>query len=277
MIYVNLKGSIGNQLFQFAAALRLAKGNIDVIQFLSSNLPPRVYAIDQLMPAEFLPKLANEPAEALMKNSNAVYVLNDHNDGYCSDQALLDAHVDVTTNDILLDGYFQSGKNLSILRAYFLSTNNLYSLPLYDELRDGCSRQAIIHMCGRDYLRPDFQKELGLINLSYVDRAIALLIDEVDDFVIYTETAHPLESYKEKTFIKIGVEFDEIKIFKELLRAETLIVSNSSLSITAAAISLTIKKLIRPARWSRKYLSDSLTDKFHSRVVVLPNSFYPIN
>jgi hypothetical protein len=33
MIILNLKGGIGNQIFQLGAAIRLAKGRIDLIKF----------------------------------------------------------------------------------------------------------------------------------------------------------------------------------------------------------------------------------------------------
>jgi hypothetical protein len=85
-----LKGGLGNQLFQFGAALRLARGDIKKIKFYLDQLGHRKFRFPEIFPVEALPAiLPNFEFQEIVKRGEAK-LINDVNDNPYANQNLLD-------------------------------------------------------------------------------------------------------------------------------------------------------------------------------------------
>lgn len=272
MICLSLAGGLGNQLFQLGAALRLARGNTKYIKLDVTDLGGRAYELPKIIPERLLPARFSDDEVKQFKSVSPVYVIPEAEGGYFSDQKLLDLQIDFSSTNIFLRGYFQSWRNVSELKKYlnlhnsaFLNYNSL--MPIED--------RVIIHYRQGDYLKLNVQHELGLLNLSYIDRAIYNLKNKYDLFEIHSEEVGLLAAYKEKKGVKVIIDSDSIATFQTFLSAKTIVIPNSSFSLCAAYLSPFNALTLRPAVWSRKYVADDLTTDFPSTLMYLSNSFYP--
>ena len=276
MIFVNLRGGLGNQLFQLGASLRLAKGEISNICLNTEYLGSRAFEISKWIDGSNLPAVIQRFEAGMLSNAEKTYLIKDPESGPYSDQSLLDAAVDVSKVDVILDGYFQSGLNLKSLRNYVYGgpradCNNLFRLTM-----GVAEKECSIHYRVGDYENIDVQQVLGMVNLSYVDRAISIIQHKYDQINIYSEPNDLLGAYSEKRGLTLKVNLSSDEVFSKLLKSETLVICNSSFSLSAAYLSNSLKTLFRPARWSRKYGVDSLTDSLDTDVRYVSNSFFKI-
>ena len=179
MIYLCLKGRFGNQLYQLGAALRLAKNNLNLIKINLRYLSnPGEYRLEELLNKEDLPLFVSDAEIQQASSANKTYYLQDSTRGAFFDQPLLDSQIDLNNYHVILDGYYQSGKNLSVLREYAYKESILARSPLLSQINPLPKETLVAHYRMGDYLKPDVQKEIGLINLSYLDSAIEKLWDK---------------------------------------------------------------------------------------------------
>jgi hypothetical protein len=275
MILVNLRGGLGNQLFQLGAALRLSRGSISNICLNTEHLGDRSFEISKWIESNKIPSTVPKANVSLFSNPSKVFLINDAPSGPFSDQHLLDSIIDTSSVDIVLDGYFQSGLNLLSLRNHVFSSSCSESVSSFTGITSDRKKTCSIHYRSGDYFRIDVQKEIGLINLAYLDRAISNLYDKYETINIYSEPNDLLQSYAEKNGLSLQLGLPAENVFQELVTSETLVICNSSFALAAAFLSKSLQMLVRPARWSRNYLNDSLTDHFtFCEVRKLSNSFY---
>jgi hypothetical protein len=277
MIFVNLRGGLGNQLFQLGAALRLTKGDVSSIRLNVEHLGNRAYEINKWIHETNLPPIILRIDSESLSNEGKTYLIKDPESGPYSDQTLLDANIDSALTNVILDGYFQSGINLASLRKHVLLGDGAKLNKVVQLSNEVDTSSCSIHYRVGDYQNIDVQQVLGMVNLSYVDRAISILQDQFDQITIYSEPNDLLQAYSEKKGLVLNVGLSAEDVFSKLLTSETLIICNSSFSLSAAYLSNSIKKLFRPARWSRKYGNDNLTDTLNIDVRFLSNSFYSIS
>jgi hypothetical protein len=273
MICLSLSGGLGNQLFQLGAALRLARNNIEHITIDATNLGGRGYDLPKIFGEQILPPQLSIEELNQFKAQAPLYGIGDPEGGYFVDQKLLDSTVDFSSTHVYLRGYFQSGKNLTALKQYIDQHKHL--IEIYKTLKP-IRDKAIIHYRQGDYLKLDVQQEMGLINLSYIDRAIYHLKDHHQMFEIYSDELGLLQAYEEKNGVNVVVGNNPIETFTTFLSATTLVVPNSSFSLCAAYLSPYNLETYRPAIWSRKYVFDELTSQLKSKIITIPNSFYPL-
>ncbi len=267
MIILNLKGGIGNQIFQLGAAIRLAKGNINLIKFKKDLLNEnQKNLLHKIFPKENLP----ENYDNNLIQEKSIYMVGDSSEGPFSDQENLDLDINCKENNIVLDGYFQSHDNLFHLKKWIFESQ-LTLVPIASSFSD---RTLVMHYRQGDYLRRDVQKELGLINLSYIDRAISLFKEKIDKVIIHSDDMNLLNRYENLDNMEIKISENEIDSFSDFLGAKNLVIPNSTFSLAAAVISKDLNLLVRPFRWSRKYLDDDLTAGFDKKLILLSNSFY---
>jgi hypothetical protein len=275
MIYLCLKGGLGNQLFQFGAALRLAKLNGHLIKINPKNLQAggRVH-LGEILGGGAFPELATQHDFNESSKKSKVYAIQDTVKGPFIDQPLLDIDIDLEENDVVLDGYFQSGKNMAALSQYIKINKEIFSDSVVTNLSPLPEGSVVAHYRMGDYLNLDVQKNLGLINLSYLDSAIEELWDQKQDLLLFSDGEEILKRYQSRPKIKITVGGDMRIAYKAMLEANILIVPNSTFSLSAAFISEHLTKVCRPLRWSRQYINDDLTLGINKHEIRMSNSFY---
>ena len=151
--------------------------------------------------------------------------------------------------------------------------SQLTILPIASSFSD---RTLVIHYKQGDYLNKDVQKELGIINLTYIDRAISIFKEKIDKIIIHSDDMNLLNRYENLDNFEIKFSINEIDSLSDFLGARNLVISNSTFSLAVAAISKDLNLLVRPSRWSKKYLDDDLTSGFDKNILLLSNSFYCI-
>jgi hypothetical protein len=273
MIYTVLKGGLGNQLFQFGAALRLAKGNIDLIRFAFNSGPDRPYRLAVLFDAHLLPKIiSDDEILKIQKEAEQLIFINDQTFGEFKDCPNLDESL-IEGRDYLIDGYFQSGNNLRALKEHLRShsfkfkTQNTYVEKKYS--------QVIAHYRLGDYAKADVQESIGILNVGYLDSIISQYVSNDQIVDIFTDDPIFKSKYPNLSNLRIFTGGDDIEVFHAFLNAETLIAANSTFSLCAGLLSDTNKVLYRPAFWTRNLLSDDLCLGFEDKDIrLISNSFY---
>ena len=277
MIYLYLKGRFGNQLYQLGAALRLAKKNVNLIKINLRDLPnPGEFRLDELLSKEDLPGFITDAEMPLSPISGQTYSLRDTVNGAFFDQPLLDTQIDLMSNNVILEGYYQSGKNMAVLREYLYQDEVFARSPLLTQIKPLPSETIVAHYRMGDYLQPDVQGILGLINLSYLDNAIEKLWDRKNELIIFSDGDEVRKRYENKIGVRVETGGSDIDTYKTMLAASTLIVPNSTFSLSAGFLSPHAKKICRPLLWSRKYLSDDLSIGIQTKVLNESNTFYSL-
>jgi hypothetical protein len=271
LILLRLKGGLGNQLFQLGAAIRLAKFDTSLIRLDKSLLSDSQKTIlnELINKPDLIPKaIENEELELFKSDAKKIFSISDSDNGPFSDNSQLDWEVDFNAINILLEGYFQCDKNIYALKKHVEDLSNIAS----NSFSNKNSEKLVIHYRQGDYLRTDVQRELGLIKLDYIDRAINTYSND-RNIDIHSDTIGILERYRHKKNIELKIGESEIKTFIDFMSAQILVIPNSTFSLSAALLSDNLKILIRPTRWSKKYIRDELTINLNA-VQYLSNSFF---
>ncbi|MCF8163525.1 MAG: alpha-1,2-fucosyltransferase [Polynucleobacter sp.] len=275
MIFLCLKGRFGNQLYQLGAALRLAKKNINLIKINLRYLPnPGDFRLNELLSKADLPEFITDAEMQLNPVNGKTYSLGDTPKGAFFDQPLLDAQIDLSSDHVVLDGYYQSGKNLAVLREFVYQAPVLSRSTLLSQIKPLPKETLVAHYRMGDYLKPDVQREIGLINLSYLDSSIEKLWDKKNELIIFSDGDEVRKRYENKNGIRVETGGSDIDTYRTMMAATTLIVPNSTFSLSAGFLSPVTKKICRPLIWSRKYLSDDLTQGIQPEVECISNTFY---
>jgi Glycosyl transferase family 11 len=272
-----LKGGLGNQLFQFGAALRLARGDTKKIKFFLDHLGPRKFRFPEIFPVESLPAILNNlEFQEILKRGDAKLISDVNNNPY-TNQNLLDIEIDLTRQDIFLDGYFQTGRHLRQLVDFVEKLNGLDSFPIMQGQQNHISPALSVHIRLGDYRKLDVQQQIGAINFGYFDKVISEEIALGKRVVIYSD--EPIEARKifASPEIEASEEQDDLAVFRHFMLAEKLLIPNSTFSLCAAYLSNRLNTLIRPARWTRKISSDELLFGFRGKLRVVANTFFEIN
>ena len=272
MIYTVLKGGLGNQLFQFGAALRLAKGDISLIRFAFNDDRVNSHRLAELYENELLPSLiSDEEILKLQKDVTSLIFIND-SCGEFNDCPLLDEKLD-DDKDYLFDGYFQSGRNLIALKEYFRRSNTKIKGQESSNIKS--LSKVIAHYRLGDYARPDVQAKIGILNVGYLDSLISSHIANGKTVDIFTDDPFLKARYPNIAKLNIFIGGNDIEVFHAFLNAEILITANSTFSLCAGLLSEVNKLIYRPALWTRNILTDDLCLGFEDKDIrLLSNSFY---
>ena len=268
MIYLLLKGGIGNQLFQFGAALRATKRNIDEIIFvINKDDEGFKFKLDSFFHPDLLPKsiLLNNLLELINSGTNFYKITDEHS-------PLLDSPtLDLlrTDQNYLLDGYFQSHQNANVLRAHFFNPTNINISAIY---YSGCN--ISLHIRLGDYLRQNVQNELGLVDFSYFDRCVSMLPSNVTNIQLFSDDEKIFKIYgNQSSIFNYQVNNEEIETFHKLRSSNILIIPNSTFSLMAAYLSSNLTLLMRPVIWSKRWIHDQLTSDLNFQCDYVHNSF----
>jgi hypothetical protein len=247
MIYCNLKGGLGNMLFQIAAAKSIAIDNETDCYF--PNLTHHLQVLNNDM--EYNPKL-NYSHDYLMflKNLNVKSLPN--TPILKLEYPFHFFETPPIKNDTLINGFFQSEKyfvkNREEIIKYlsFDFIQNDYIKNKYPFILN--KRCTSIHVRRGDYLR--YQNHHPTQSLEYYMKGVDILKDKTDLFVIFSDDIEWCkQNIKIENSVYITDEKDYIELYLMTL-CENNITSNSSFSWWGGWLNNNPKKIvIGPKIW----------------------------
>lgn len=280
MIIVNLKGGLGNQMFQYATGLALADKNetqllLDTSSYSSSqntnNETPRNFDLDRFKIT------AHDATAEQMETIKYPYgslsrILRDISKKVFK-QYYEDYHPDFLDRvsqklsrgkDFYLDGYFQSEKNFSGIRDQLLKEFSLKDKFVDDRVKDflkqiETTNSIAIHIRRGDYANdPKTTNYHGLLPILYYREAMELMMETVEHphFYIFTDdTEWVKENLKisgSNTYVA-GTGLSYHQEFYLMTKCKHHIIANSSFSWWGAWLSQNpSKNVIAPKKWTVK-------------------------
>jgi hypothetical protein len=270
MVAVCIKGGLGNQMFQFAAAYALSKQRDDRL-FLDTT----DFLYNRYHHGFELPCFPNIEIQLLSKRSRRKFfkpgLLTSFWNYFAQKNVLIQEphfHFDRTLRyikgkNIYLDGYWQSEKYFIEFdqdirhRFTFPILNDIHGLE-YQRLIDG-SQSVSIHIRRGDYVtNPEANKFHGTCTLDYYHQAKRIIMNNVKNPIFFifsddTEWAHKNFSQSENTVIvdKTSHFVSWIDMFL-MSRCKHNIIANSTFSWWAAWLNSNREKIvIAPKTWFR--------------------------
>lgn len=268
MILVRLKGGLGNQLFQYAAALQLQHLYKHEIQFFVDHL--NLFETKRSFKLEFLFEpdakiVFNKPSQwhtiVLKYNLNRIFpflfsnIVTDKN-----------FHLVAKRKYYILDGYFQDVTKISyginmisrILEKYKYS--KVESLSNINAFEYDFFTSAAVHIRQGDYLNPSNLNIYYILNENYYKEAILKLPKNVEKLYVFSDTDNP----------KINLDFpysiinmskknlSDVEEFLIMSRFSNIIVANSTFSFWASLIDYENKNIIAPNKWIKNSQQNNL-------------------
>lgn len=269
-VAIRLLGGLGNQMFQYAAALGLAERQskalrLDLSAFEAYKTWP--YQLDCLRVPQDL--YAGVPLAGPVSASFAARVVRRLKGGYSFREGIYQEphfHFDpaffrLTGEEILLDGYFQSPRYFesaeALLRERFQPKAPLTEVAQGWAAKIAASPCSIsLHVRRGDYLTVAASAVHAALDRSYYDRAVALMHDlagpEAEFFLFSDETDFIAEAFAGLPRAHV-VRSDSAAPWEDMFlmaRCRHHIIANSSYSWWGAWLNqASDKHVIAPARW----------------------------
>jgi Glycosyl transferase family 11 len=268
MIIINLKGGTGNQLFQYALGRHLAIKNHDVLKLdvhglARANDVGDIYRPFALEPFNTIQEIATTEEIKRIKYPYGVFskawrflsfkLSRDKN-------TLFRSKVLDWTGDIYLDGYWQSPRYFEDIRDVLLKDFTLTEpLPpviteLLEQIR-GTSAVSL-HVRRGDYVKnPTVSKEFGPCSLSYYERAVAAVREQIAAPTFFIFSDDPLWVQEnlhlgEKTVFIAGTGLRDVDELLLMSACQHNIIANSSFSWWGAWLNQNPAKIvIAPTPW----------------------------
>ncbi len=273
MTIINLKGGLGNQLFQYAFGRRLAlmrneelllddEGlKNDRVTFRKYSLEP--FNIKAQMVAPEIALKAKYPLGLISKLQEKFQakILRQFNIGFRL--ALL------KSKRKYFEGFFQSDKYLAPIREILLKEISLKE-PLENKYSDiinkiASTNSVSIHIRRGDYVNDQKTKAAHYtFGLEYYEAALKIIAAKINNptfFVFSDDIAWAKENLKIKAPV-VFVSDPSIKDYEELILmslCQNNIIANSSFSFWSAWLNENPAKLvIAPQKWNNKYTKEYL-------------------
>lgn len=269
-VVTRIRGGLGNQMFQYAAALGLAKRQgkelqLDISAFESYKIWP--YQLDCLKVPQSIYR--GRPLATPVSNSLVARLIRKINGGYTfRDGVYQEPHFhfdpavfNLPGDEILLDGYFQSPRYFegadALLREQFQPAAPLTATAAEWAARIDASPCSVsLHVRRGDYLTVDASAMHTALDKGYYDRAIALMKDlvgpEAEFFLFSDEPDFIADAFVNLPRAHV-VRSDSSAPWEDMFlmaRCTHNIVANSSYSWWSAWLNQDKdKRVIAPARW----------------------------
>lgn len=248
MIYLNLKGGLGNMMFQIAAAKSISlQKNTDYsfpnlnnhIDYLSTEMQynPNVVYCSEYLDLPFLKNSKTQQPISPLKTISFPFHYED---------------IQINLNSVIIDGFFQSEKYFKkhedeILKMFSPDEIILNVLnSKYSELLK--NRTTSIHVRRGDYLK---HSEYHLIQqMDYFTKSIQMLDSETEKFLIFSDDLKWCkEHFQGNKFVFIENEKDYYEMYLMSLCTNNII-SNSSFSWWGAWLNKNKDKVVvGPRNW----------------------------
>ncbi|MEO5644968.1 MAG: alpha-1,2-fucosyltransferase [Bacteroidia bacterium] len=276
MIIVNLKGGLGNQMFQYAAGLALAeKHHVDLkldFAFLekstgSAEFTKRKFELEifnvnfQLASAEEIHAFKGNQQKISYRVKRKFFPSLIRKKNYRYDQLNFDPAFSLLGNQVYLDGYFQSAKYFLNAEKKIRSQFHFKNPPagknkvLAEEI-SSCNSVSI-HVRRGDYLSEINRGLFGNIcTLDYYSKAIAIIQNEISSphfYIFSDDVAWVKENIKTDspmTYVDFNTGENSFEDMRLMSLCWNNIIANSSFSWWAAWLNENVaKKIIAPSEW----------------------------
>jgi hypothetical protein len=263
MIYCNLKGGLGNMLFQIAATK-----SISIDSGTECSFPNLMYHLD-IMDSD------NVHNSSLKHSSEYLKLLKNLNTNPPKENIKIIEYpfefIDkkIYDTNVFIDGFFQSEKYfkhnreeiIKLLDYSFLS--NSYFNEKYNFIKNKITTS--IHIRRGDYL--NYPNHHPTQSLEYYENSINLLKDKTELFIVFSDDINWCkENIKLDNIVYIDDEKDYIEIYLMSL-CDNNIISNSSFSWWGAWLNKNPNKIvIGPLKW----FGDNIT---HNTGDILPDNW----
>lgn len=286
MLTTNLKGGLGNQMFQYAAGLNLAeKTNSEYFLDISGYSDERVTNSDtprefELRQFEITAKISNPdqidkvkyPYGLISKIFRGIdkKILKNYYKDYHPKLLKKVSKKLSAGKDVYLDGYFQSEKNFGEIRPILLQEFKLKPEFITPKVRDFVDQisgknsveptdSVSIHIRRGDYAQNPKTKEYhGLCPLSYYEQAIKTITEKIEKphFYIFTDDPEWVKENLKINYNNTFVSGNDLKGPQELWlmsKCDHNIIANSSFSWWGAWLNQNkTKYVIAPKKWTTK-------------------------
>ena len=264
MIIVRLRGGLGNQLFQFAAAYALARNkgvDLKADLYTYTKHPFRKYELGNFQVS--LPEASrNEVHKFTGRTPASRYINKKTNYFYCKEvfaQPHYHFYEDFFSlpTPIYLSGYWQSEKYFvgvaDDLRRIFAPAVALdpRNADLVSAVKAGNS--VAVHIRRSDYVQGSFFQPMGL---DYYERAFDHISKNVADpnYFIFSDdiawSRQQLSHLKNATFVDHNKGADSYKDLLLMSACRNQVIANSTFSWWAAWLNnFGDKKIVAPAKW----------------------------
>ena len=276
MIVVQLKGGLGNQLFQYAAGRMLAlKHRTELCfdtSFLANRVPDKAKTFYNFNLGPFaLPARIATPADIPFYSgkfstrnrlTRGVHVLQMYSRGFryvLQDRYEFDPRIPALPDNVYLDGYWQTDK-------YFLSVadqirsdldTDIGLSPIARQMQQQmlANKSVCVHIRRGDYL--EILSQVGVVGADYIQAGIRLLAERHTGLHFYVFSNDPqwcvanLKIAQPHTFINAeNAGKNDKEHFMLMSSAQHFIIANSTYSWWAAwLVRNQGKVVIAPKRW----------------------------
>jgi hypothetical protein len=260
MIFVQLKGGLGNQMFQLAAGYALSKKfkfdlTID-LSFLESNISetntftPRKYELN------IFPKIAR-----LKINNNVVGSVREVNNNNFNSSFLLERLFDYKFN---LNDYFQSESfflnyKQEIIELFEFDTSLLSNESLAILAEINSHHLISIHMRKGDYFKPDVNEVHGVVGIDFYLNAINYFKQKLNNpkFILFSDDPELAQSefkpYLSNLYVVKNTPNKSSWIDMYLMsQCYGNIIANSTFSWWGAYLNKNNNTVIAPNKWFLK-------------------------
>jgi len=268
MIIVKLSGKLGNQMFQYALALVLAKRNkTGILCYIDArywkfylnafDLPYHIAGIREVERFTYSPIRKLNKVYRLLKNFMDLHlVLKEKNLNF--DENILN----VKSKNIYLDGhwqsekYFRDNKNL-IFEKFTIDKNIVFPENILQIANDICNCNSVC-VCVRrgDYLSPENIKKYNVLKLDYYNKGIEIISAKIKNLKIFV-FSDDIEWCKKNltfdfpvVFMDYGTDLKVLCDFKLMTLCRHLVIANSTFSWWAAWLNKNSDKIVvAPEKW----------------------------
>jgi hypothetical protein len=284
--YIELKGGLGNQLFQYFAGQYIAREcKDDLVYFLPDDRIHRIHSESTILDLE-LPSIT----QTYFKGAETKYPFNERIIEWISRKSDLSRQMlnrctttfiagvvgyDLSLHDHLssrrFKGYFQTFRyvndiEFNISQSIHLKSPSLQFQIYSNEIRE--KSPIVMHVRGGDY--NSLSKSMGLLGADYYKKALLMATAELVDAPIwvFSDDSNSMMRIVKDLDVKIdklilpdsGLSAAETLIL--MAKGQTKIIANSTFSWWAAFIGDQMQTVIAPNPWSRnaeipKYLIPS--------------------
>jgi hypothetical protein len=256
MIYCNLKGGLGNMLFQIAATKSISIDNNTDCSF--PNLHPHLHYLNSDKTynpslkhgSEYMSILKNLQVTPSTTNNVVRYPFT-----YVQSPPF--------DNDVIIDGFFQSEKyfahNRTEILEFIKPTQEIIDIinEKYGDIVNG--KSTSIHVRRGDYV--NHPNHHPVQSIEYYNNAIDSLKDKTDNFVVFSDDIEWCKNnLKTDGIIYIDDEKDYIELYLMSL-CDNNIISNSSFSWWGAWLNENNNKVvIGPNKWFGSAINHDTSD-----------------
>ena len=265
MIYINLKGGLGNMFFQIAAAKSISIDNHTECSFpnLDSHLhylnSDTTYNPSLNYSGEYMDLLINLEVIPTTTNNVVKYPFNF-------------VQLPPFDTDVIIDGFFQSEKyfvhNRQSIIDFIKPTSKIINIinEKYSDIVNG--NTTSIHIRRGDFI--NYPNHHPVQSLEYYNKGMELLKDKTETFVVFSDDIEWCKSnLKGDNIVYIDNEKDYIEIYLMSL-CDNNIISNSSFSWWGAWLNENNNKVVvGPNKWFGSAINHDTSD-------ILPESWIKI-